>query len=164
MRSRTAPADAGAGLHGHHRLNAHRHVHHHAIALLDAQAFQAVGELADAAVQLGIGDAGDVAVVGFKDDGDLVGVGGQVAVQAVVGRVQHPILEPFEERRLAVVQHAGERLLPGDQFARQIPPERQVVIVGLFAQGVVGLHAADRRLAAELVRRGEAAGFLEDGI
>ena len=98
-------ADAGAGLHRHHRLDDHRQVDDHPVALADAEVLQAVGELADAVVELLVGDLGDRPVVGLEDDGDLVRLGLQVPVEAVVGDVQLAVLEPLEERRIGLVQH-----------------------------------------------------------
>src|SRR5574343_940612 len=48
-------AGAGASLHGNDGFNHHRHVNHDAVALADALALQAIGKLAYAAMQFGVG-------------------------------------------------------------------------------------------------------------
>ena len=50
--TRVRRADAGAGQHGDGQLRDHRHVDGDAVAGLDAQPLEDVGELADLAVQL----------------------------------------------------------------------------------------------------------------
>ncbi|MOA01592.1 hypothetical protein D3C78_1210090 [compost metagenome] len=115
-------------------------------------------------MQLLVSDVFDVAVIGFEDDRGLVGLGGQVTVDAVVGNVQLTIGKPLEERRIAVVQHGGERLAPGQQLACQIAPEAGVVRFGKCGLGVVGVHAGQGGLGTESVGRREAAGFFEHGF
>ena len=56
-------------------------------------------------VQLPVGDARHLAVVGLENDRGLVGLRLQVPVEAVVGRVQLAVLEPLEERRVRLVEH-----------------------------------------------------------
>ena len=94
---------------------------------LDPQGLQPIGELADAVVELLVGDLGDRAVVGLEDDGDLVGLRAQVPVETVVGDVELAVLEPFEERRVALVQHLREGLVPKQMLARKPGPEACVV-------------------------------------
>ncbi len=135
-------ADARAGLHRNHALDAHRHVDDDAIALFHAARAQAVGHLAGARQQFLVGDARDLAVVGLEDDGHLVALAGfDVSVQTVVGHVQRAVLEPLEERRLALVEYFRERCLPGNVLTCQFGPEAFVVGLGLLHQGLVGRHA-----------------------
>ena len=68
-------ADARAAEHGHGGFGNHRHVNRHAVALLDAERFQDVGELADLRVQFRVGDALHVLLrFALPDDGGLVAV------------------------------------------------------------------------------------------
>ncbi len=141
---RVRRTDARAGLHRDHALDAHRHVDDDAVALLDAARLQCVGELAGLCQQRLVADLGDLAVVGLEDDGGLVAQAlFDVAVQAVVGDVELAVLEPLEERRVALVEHLGERLLPADELAGLAGPEALVVGLGLGAQLVVRLDAGD---------------------
>ena len=78
------------------------------IAGLDAEGLQPVGKLADAVVELLVGDLGDGAVVGLENDRDLVGPAVEVPVQAVVRNVEFAVTEPFEKRRIALVEGPGE--------------------------------------------------------
>ena len=113
-------ADAGAGEHGVGGLGDHRQVDHHAVALLDAEAVQHVGELRDLLVQLAVGDvARDVRVVAFPDDRGLVGAGREVAVDAVGGDVELAVLEPSDRD---VVVGEGGVLDPGVGLDPVEPP------------------------------------------
>jgi hypothetical protein len=90
---------------------------------------------------LRVGDLGDFAAIGFKDDRRLVAQAAlDVAVQAVVGSIQGAIFKPFEERRVAFVQHFGERGFPADQATRLLGPEAFVIGFSLLAQRIVGGH------------------------
>ena len=141
---RVGGTDAGTGLHGGHALDGHGDVDDDAVAFADAQRLHRVGDLAGARQQLCIGGAGDLAAVGLKNDGGFVALAFfDVAVQTVVRGVQGAVFKPLEKRRLAVVEGLGERLFPGDVFARQIGPVAGVVLLGFLAQGVVGVHAGD---------------------
>ena len=138
---RVGGADAGAGLHRHHRLDAHGQVDDDAVAGLDAERLQAVGELTDAVIELLVGDLGDRAVVGLEDDGDLVGLGLEMPVQTVVGDVELAVVEPLEERGVALVQRVLKGLVPEHVLAREPGPEAGVVGLRLVAQGLIGGHA-----------------------
>ena len=65
-------ADAGASLHGGHAINGHGDVDDNAIAFLDAERFQPIGNLASFGQQFAVSDARDFAAVGFKDQGSFV--------------------------------------------------------------------------------------------
>ena len=157
---RVGRADARAGLHRGHAFDRHRHVDDDAVALLDAARLQAVGELADALVQFLVGGARDRAVVGFEDDRGLVGVAVlEVAVEAVVRRVQLAVVEPFVERRVGLVERAGERLVPVEVLARQARPEAFVIGGRFGAQLFVGRHAGNGGVGDELRPAARTRGF-----
>jgi len=64
------------------RLGDHRHVDGDPVALGDALALQHVGEAADFGVEFAVGDPGrDGWIIAYEDDGDVVGLVGQVAVE-----------------------------------------------------------------------------------
>ena len=88
-------ADARAAEHGHGGFGNHRHVDRHAVALLDAERFQDVGELADFRVQFRVGDALDFFLrFALPDDGGLVAARLEMAVEAVDRDVELAVLEP----------------------------------------------------------------------
>ncbi len=159
---RVRGADARAGLHRHDRLDRHRHVDEDAIALLDAERLQRVGEAADVVVERLVGDLGDRAVVGLEDDRDLVGLRRQVPVEAVVRGVQLAVVEPLEERRVGFVERLRERLVPQHVLARMPRPEALEVALGFRAHRLVGGHAGDVRLLDEGLGRRKYAVFLQD--
>ncbi|MCY1293976.1 hypothetical protein D9M70_432540 [compost metagenome] len=152
---------ARAGLHRGHALDRHRHVDHDPVALPDAERLQAVGQAAHLGVQFTVGDTRHGAVVGLEHDRDLVGVAVfKVAVQAVVGGIELAVLEPLVERRIALVQHLGEGLVPVQQLTCVARPEAFVVAFGFLAQRAVGVHAGNRGLAGERLGRVEHAVLL----
>ncbi|MCY1229380.1 hypothetical protein D9M72_417440 [compost metagenome] len=154
-------AQARAGLHRGHALDRHRHVDHDPVALPDAERLQAVGQAAHLGVQFTVGDTRHGAVVGLEHDRDLVGVAVfKVAVQAVVGGIELAVLEPLVERRIALVQHLGEGLVPVQQLTCVARPEAFVVAFGFLAQRAVGVHAGNRGLAGERLGRVEHAVLL----
>ena len=148
-------AQARAGLHGDHRLDRHGHVDDGAVTLLVAQLGQAIGEAAHAGQQFAVGDAVDLAVVGFEDDRGLVGVAiGQVHVQTVGRDIQLAVAEPAVERGVGLIQHLGEGLGPLQVGAGLAGPESVKVVLDLGAQFLVGVHARDRgALRSALGRR-----------
>jgi len=146
-------ADTGARLHRHHRLDAHRHVDDDAVALLDAERFQAIGKLAHPRMKLLVGDLGHRTVVGLENQRGLVAPGGQMTIQAVVRHIELAVVEPLVERRGRFVEGTGERRFPVDGLAREIRPEPLIISFGLSAQGLIPRHARDIRLFDERVRR-----------
>ncbi|MGF6652451.1 hypothetical protein OKW34_003040 [Paraburkholderia youngii] len=75
-------------------------------------------------MQLPVRDGRHGAVVGLENDRDLVGVAVvQMAVQAVVRRVQQTVVEPFEERCVRFVEHLREGPVPAQMLAREPCPE-----------------------------------------
>ena len=120
-------ADARAREHRHGGLGNHRQVDRDAIALLHAEAAQRVGELADALVQLAIGDARRlVRIVAFVDERGLVAARRQVTVEAVVGDVELAVVEPADAE-IAFVEADVLDLRVGlhpVEAAAHAPPER----------------------------------------
>ena len=150
-------ADAGAGQHRDHGLGDHRHVDRDPVAGGDTHVGQCVGGLGDQVLQLGVGDGTGV-TDGLADevDGDLVAAAGlDVAVHAVVGRVQRAADVPLRERRVGPVEDLGERLGPG-QALRLLGPEALAVLRG----GVVGV-GGEVGVLREVRGRLEAAVLLE---
>ena len=124
-------ADARAGLHRDHALDRHRHVDEDAVALPDAERTQAVREAADPLEQLPVSHLRHGAVVGLEDDRDLLGIAVRdVAVEAVVGHIELPVLEPLVERRVRLVERLRERLLPQYFVPGELRPEAREVAGG----------------------------------
>ncbi len=158
-------ADARTGLHRDDGLDRHRHVEDGAVAGLVALRLQAIGKAADTLVELAIRHPGDLAVVALEDDrGTALDLGAEVAVEAVMRDVHLAIVEPLVERRLAVVERAGEGFVPDQVLARETPPESKMVPVRLRAHGPVLVHPGDVRLGAECLARRELPPFLKHGI
>ena len=77
-------ADAGAGQHGHRAFDRQRHVDDDAIALHHSERFQAIGEAADHAVQLAIGDDAFAAILAKPDEsGAIAALGVRMAIQRI---------------------------------------------------------------------------------
>ena len=135
-------ANAGAGLHGHHAFDRHRHVDDHTVALFHTHALEHIGKLADLGVQFLVGDVCHLAVIAFKDDGFLLfGSGAQMAIQAVVRSIDQAIVKPLVKRRFGLVQCAGERFFPAQVLAGQTGPVALKIRFGFFAQCIIGSHA-----------------------
>ena len=138
-------ADARARLHRDDAFDRHRHIDHHAVALLHAALLQRVREAADALQQVLIRDVGDGAVVGFEDDRVALAVAGfDVTVDAVVRRVELAVFEPRVERRVRFVEHLREGLVPAERLAGEARPEAFVIALGFGGQRPVRVHAGDR--------------------
>ncbi len=149
-------ADAGAGQHGDDGLRHHRHVDGDAVALLDAEALQGVGEQVDLAVEVPVGEHAPVAGLALPDDGGLVALAGlDVAVAAVVAGVDLAADEPPGVRRVPL-----QRLLPGLEPVQPLGgvlPEADRVLPGPFAD----LAAAHVGGSPELVRWLQPAALLQ---
>ena len=137
-------ADARAGEHRVGRLGDHRQVDGDAVALLDAMKVQNVGEAVHLVGEFGVGDvAGLGGIVAFPDDRGLVGALGQMAVDAIVGDIGHPVLEPFDRdvvRVEAGVLDLGVGLEPVDPFAVFAPESLRVTqrtLVHLLVLGMI---------------------------
>ena len=157
-------ADAGAGQHRDHGLRSHGHVDDDTVALVHTEGLQTIGELAYATMQFRVADVAGLAVIGFKNDGSLVGLGLEMAVEAVVGNIHLAVVEPAIERRLALVQDLRERLVPVHEFTRPPGPESFVILLCLQAQGAIGIHAGHRRVFLERVAGRKYSGFGQDGF
>ena len=109
-------AEPGGGEHRDGRLGDHRHVDHHAVALAHAVAAQDAGEPGDevrrlrVAVALLRAEHGGVIDQGVLPAPALL----HVAVQRVVGRVEHAVGEPVVQRLPAGIQGLLRRGGPGD--------------------------------------------------
>jgi len=105
-------ADSSAGQHGDRQLGHHRHVDRHDVALLDAEFQQHVGEFADFAVQLLVGERSLFARLAFPKEGSLVLRGrAEMGVEAVVGSVGLTADEPL-----------CKRLVPFEDFGVGLEP------------------------------------------
>ncbi len=70
-------ADARAGEQGDGQLRRHAHVDGHAVALLDAQGLEGVGEALHLGVQFGVGEAANLARLALPDERGLLGARAQ---------------------------------------------------------------------------------------
>ena len=136
-------ANSRAGLHRDHRFDRHRHVDQHPIALRDTARLERVGKATDAVIQLAIADAGQLAVIGLENDGDLVGLGVEMPVQAVVRSIGRAVMKPAKERCVRLIQRLGERLFPQQLLTRMTRPETFEIALGLIAQRLIGSHAGN---------------------
>ena len=157
-------SDAGTGEHRDCQFGDHRHVERDAVAGLDAQFFEDVGELADLAVELLVGEDADVARLAFPDDGGLVLAGaGEVPVETLVTGVEFASREPLGLGHLAF--HRGVEVLePVEVFLGELAPEARGVVLGLVPHFLVLLLGRDVGLGGELRCGGEFAVFGEDGF
>jgi len=145
--------DARAGLHRDNTLDRHRNVDDHAVALLYPERLEPVRAPTNAVIELLVGDLGHLAVVGFEDDRDLVGVAvGEIAIETVVGHVEDAVVEPLVERHVRFVDHSGERLVPRDFVASELPPEAGEVSRGARVERVE-IGFLDIRLRDKFARR-----------
>ena len=105
-------ADARAREHRDRQLRDERQVERHAVAALDAERLQDVGELADLAIEIEVGQRPAVARLAFPDERRLVPArSARVAIDAVDAGVQRAADEPLRVRRLPV-EHARPRREP----------------------------------------------------
>ncbi len=130
---------------------------------LHAERLQHVRAFRDFAQQLLIGERARIARLAFPlNRGFVLAPGGDVAVQAVVRKVQLPAQEPFRERQLPF-QHAIPRLEPV-QFARDLGPETFRIVFRFLIQALVFGPALDLCPGAELVGGLKDALFVQNGI
>ncbi len=150
---RVGRPDAGAGEHGDRELGDHRHVDGDAVALLQPEPLQHVGEPLHIGQEFGVGDRAGVAGFALPVVGDLVAPArGHVAVETVLRHVELAPAEPLGERQVPV-EHGVEVLRPGEQLPGLAGPERLVVRLGLLVQGAV----VGERRRGEVGRRREGA-------
>ena len=130
-------ADACTGQHRYRQLGDQRQIQRHAIALLDAERFQDVGELRDLAVQVVVGQRATVARLALPDDRRLVSArAADVTVDAIDAGVDRPADEPFRMRRLPV-EHPIPAFCPFE-LARKPRPEGFGIALGFCVNRVVG--------------------------
>ncbi len=148
--NRVNGADAGARQHGIDRLRHHRHVDTHPVALADIARLQCIGQPAHVFVQLAIADVGVIGrVVALPDQRGLFRTPLQVAVDAVVARVQLAAFEPADVCRAVVpLQHLVPGFFPGDELVCLLGPETFRVFHRLPVQ-FLGLLLVDVGLAGK---------------
>lgn len=160
---RVRGADACAGLHRDDAFDRHRDIDDDAVALADPALLQGIRETGHACEEIRIGDARDGAVVGFEDHRDALAVAGfDVTVEAVVRRVQLAVVEPLVERRVGLIEHFRERLVPRQTLARETRPESFVIVLGFGGERTIGRHAGNGRRLFERRGRRKLAGFVKN--
>ena len=139
MRAQASRAMASSGRHAH--------VDGDAVAFLDAERLEGVGELLHFDVELGVGEAADFAGLAFPDEGGLVGACAEgVAVDAVVAEVELAADEPFGPGEIPL-----EDFVPGlepVEIAGDVGPEGFGIVDGLLVEGLVLGEALMWALAA----------------
>ena len=159
---RMGGADPGAGQHGDGRLGHHRHIEGHQIALADPQRLEGIGYLAHLGMELAVGEAAAVTRLPLPDQSRLVGPGtGQVAIEAVVGKIRGAALEPAGEGGVAPIEHGVEGLEPVQFTAGLLAPEGVGIGFGAGRQFPVGRHRTDPGPGGQLGRGLEAAPLLQ---
>ncbi len=155
--------DARAGQQGNRQFRRHSHVHRNAVALLDPQRLQSIGEFLYLGMQFAIGQAAHFAGLAFPDQGRLVApLAEGVAVHAVVAQVELSAHKP-----LGPGQVPFEDLVPRLE-PMQIPcrpgPESLGILDRFPVHLLVLLEALDVRFGAEFSRRRKDSIFAESGI
>jgi len=145
-------ADAGAGQHGHDHLGDHRQVDPDNVTLPDPLRLERVRQPLHVAEELGVGQLAFLALLTSPVERDPVAAPGQyVPVEAVVRHVDGPVGEPGVERRVAVIEHRGERRVPVQPLAGlRRPPGHRVGCCLLVDGGIAHL-----RPGGEIGRRRE---------
>ena len=127
---------------------AHPHVDGDAVTLLDAERLQYVRALRHFDQQLLKGERLHFARLAFPDDGGLIAaMRMDVAVEAVVRDVDLAAREPFHVRTIPV-EHLVPLLEPVE-FASNLSPEFLRILLRLFVEVLVLLHALDVSARAE---------------
>ena len=141
-------ANACAGQHGNGQFRCHAHVDRHAIAFLDPERLQHVGEPLHLAMQLLVAKGTNFAGLTFPDQGSSVFAPGlHVAVETVVGNVDLPADEPFHRGRIPF-----EHAIPGFepvQLASYAAPELLRLLDRLFINSLVLFQALDVSLLSK---------------
>ena len=129
-------ADARAGEHRDGQLGDERQVDGDAIALLDAERLQDVGELADFAVEIEVGQGAAIARLAFPDERGLVAARPlRWRSRQLTLALSVPADEPLRVRRLPV-----EDAVPGPrpfELAGKLRPERFRIAFGLGVDRLV---------------------------
>ena len=151
--------NAGTGQHSDRQFGDHRQVDRDAIAPLDPQAFQDVGELADLPQQIAVGQYTFVAGLTLPDDSCLGPPAGlDVAIHAVVRDVRFPTDKPLGVWRRPL-QH-GTPLRKPVQVLGRTRPEPLQVLRGL----VVHAFIARNRGLTKCRRRGKCPLLQQEGL
>ncbi|CAB3772985.1 hypothetical protein LMG29739_06354 [Paraburkholderia solisilvae] len=162
---RVRRADPRAGLHRDNAFDRHRHVDHDAVALPDAALPERVRKARHTLQHVLVRDARDGAVIGFEDHRDALAVARfDMAIEAVVRRVQFAVFEPFVERCVRFVEHLRKRLVPTERLAREAGPEPFVIALRFGDERPVRVHAGYRRRLHRFGGRREHAAFLKNGF
>jgi hypothetical protein len=153
-------ADARAGEHGDGQLRHHRQVDGDAIAFFRAQLLQRIGELADLAVELLVGeDARFVGRIALPDERRLVLARAcEMPIEAVVAGVELAAHEPLDLRAVEVPAGNLVPFLEPAQAPRLLGPEAVGVGDRAIVEGAVLLQLADARGLRKLLRG------LDDGL
>ena len=122
--------DARAREHGDGDLGNHRQIYRHPVALHDAQRLQGIRALADALVQLAVAQALRFGrIIALPDDRGLLAPCGKMAVEAVAGDVEDPVIKPADVKigfREARVLDLRVLLDPVDAAADTAPEPRGI--------------------------------------
>ena len=122
------------------------------MALADFVSLQNVREAANLAMQLLISQCPFLARLPFPQNGGLVAaVGGQMSIQAVLGKIEFSANKPFRKRRFPF-QDFSPSLLPG-KFLRLARPEFVRLPDRLAIHPPVLGEIPDARVLREFLRR-----------
>jgi hypothetical protein len=156
-------ADARAGEQRDGQLGRHAHVDGDAIAFLDAERLERVSEALDFSVQLGVGEAANLAWLAFPDQGGLLSARAEgMAINTVVAEIDFAADKPLGPGQIPL-----ENLVPGlepVQLLRYAGPELFGVLDGLLVERLIFGEALDVGLGTELRRRGKDAVLAQRGV
>jgi len=156
-------ADARAGKQRDGELGRHAHVDGDAIALLDAERLERAGKFLDLGVELGVGEAANLAGFALPDERGLLGALAEgMAIDTVVAEVEFAADEPLGPGQIPL-----KDFIPGlepVQFLRHAGPKLFGVVDGLLVESFILGERADAGLGAELRRRGKDAVLAQRGV
>jgi len=156
-------SDARAGEDGDGEFRRHAHVDGDAVALLDAEGLEGIGEALDFDVHFSVSEATNFPGLAFPDNGGLVAARAvEMSVEAVVAEVHFAADEPFGAGQVPV-EHFVPRFEPV-QFLCDTSPEGLGIFNGLLVHLLVLLEALDVRFLGKLGRRREDAGFAKERV
>ena len=139
---RVGGADAGTGQHRHRRLRDHRQVDGNAVTFADPLALQHVGELADLAQHVVVGQYPAVAGLALPEERHLVAEpAGDLLVEGIVGKVGLAADEPLHERLIPLV-HRAPALEPV-KFAGNAFPEAIRIVERLLVELLILFDTAE---------------------
>ena len=137
-------ADARARQHGDGEFWNQRQIDRNPVAALDAERLHHVGELADLAIQVEVGQRAPIPRLTFPDERGLISArAAHMTVDAVDARIQSAADEPFGVRRRPV-EDLGPFRIPL-QLLGKTSPEPFGIAIGTSIDVLV----ADRRLRLE---------------